>query len=77
MEYVLVFILGFSLGAFFAGYGAFLVIKEKFVRKGKPPKNGDILKDGHGSQVSIVCPQCGGRTMQIVRPGKIQCSECG
>jgi hypothetical protein len=23
------------------------------------------------------CPECGGLTMQVVRPGKVQCAKCG
>ena len=37
----------------------------------------DVLEDGYGSCWSAICPECGGRTMQIVRPGKVQCSKCG
>ena len=37
----------------------------------------DAIYDGFGSSVSVVCPMCGDRTMQVVRPGKFQCSECG
>ena len=36
----------------------------------------DIIYDGFGSSTSIVCPNCSGRTMQVVRPGDFQCSEC-
>ena len=37
----------------------------------------DTIADGHGSAWSIVCPDCGKRTMHVVRPGKVQCGECG
>lgn len=36
----------------------------------------DMIEDGFGNSISAYCPQCGGRTMQIVRPGKFQCWEC-
>ena len=35
----------------------------------------DTITDGY-STWSAVCPKCGGR-MQVVRPGCVQCSECG
>jgi len=34
------------------------------------------ITDGHGSTWSIVCPDCGERSMEVVRPGKVQCGEC-
>lgn len=37
----------------------------------------DIIEDGFGSAWSIVCPTCRRRSMQIVRPGKVQCGHCG
>jgi hypothetical protein len=37
----------------------------------------DLIDDGFGSSWSAYCAMCGKRTMQIVRPGKAQCSECG
>jgi len=36
----------------------------------------DVLEDGFGNMWSARCPRCGKKTMQIVRPGKVQCSEC-
>ena len=36
----------------------------------------DLVEDGFGSSVSIICPRCGGRTMQVVRPGDFRCSAC-
>jgi hypothetical protein len=38
---------------------------------------GDTIDDGFGMTCSVVCPDCGGRTMEVVRPGKVQCSRCG
>ena len=35
------------------------------------------LDDGFGSQWSNKCPNCGDFSMQIVRPGKVQCGNCG
>lgn len=37
----------------------------------------DTISDGFGLTCSVVCPQCGKRTMEVVRPGKVQCSNCG
>lgn len=34
------------------------------------------ISDGFGSSWSIICPECGQPTMVIVRPGKVQCTEC-
>ncbi|NQU42150.1 hypothetical protein HQ520_02610 [bacterium] len=34
------------------------------------------VSDGLGTTVSVVCPQCGARNMQVVRPGDIRCSTC-
>jgi len=36
----------------------------------------DTIEDGFGSVWSATCPNCGGKTMQVVRPGKVQCSQC-
>ena len=41
----------------------------------KPPE--DVIEDGFGNAWSAYCPECGQRTMQVIRPGKCQCSECG
>ena len=35
------------------------------------------LEDGFGNYCSVICEQCQQHTMQVVRPGKFQCSECG
>lgn len=35
-----------------------------------------ILFNGFGGSWSITCPECKKDTMQIVRPGKVQCSHC-
>jgi hypothetical protein len=37
----------------------------------------EIIEDGFGSAWSKRCPTCGENTMQVVRPGKVQCSNCG
>ena len=34
------------------------------------------IEDGFGSTWSIQCPECKNETMQVVRPGKVQCSKC-
>lgn len=43
----------------------------------KAEKEQVFLDDGFGNRCSIICPECGRPTMQIVRPGKFQCAECG
>ena len=42
----------------------------------KPPDK-DIVEDGFGSCWSAWCPMCRKKTMQVVRPGKVQCGYCG
>lgn len=37
----------------------------------------DIIYDGFGSAWSSTCPECGQKTMEVVRPGKVQCGNCG
>jgi len=37
----------------------------------------DIIDDGFGNQWSAYCAMCGRKSMQIVRPGKVQCKYCG
>jgi len=44
----------------------------------KPPiDSNETIEDGFGGVWSIVCPECNNKTMQIMRPGKVQCSKCG
>jgi hypothetical protein len=40
-------------------------------------KPDEIISDGFGSAWSIVCPECEKPIMQVVRPGKVQCPDCG
>jgi hypothetical protein len=35
------------------------------------------IEDGYGNAWSKTCPKCKQDTMQIIRPGKVQCGECG
>ncbi|KKK79506.1 hypothetical protein LCGC14_2832800 [marine sediment metagenome] len=37
----------------------------------------DFIDDGFGSQWDKKCAECGQRTMNVVRPGKAQCDNCG
>lgn len=37
----------------------------------------DTIEDGYGGAWSAWCPECGRKTMQIMRPGKVQCANCG
>ena len=39
-------------------------------------RKGDFVGDGY-AYISAWCPECGNKTMQVVRPGKFQCSKCG
>lgn len=43
-----------------------------------PPEEGggDTITDGFGSEWSAVCPTCKQKTMEVVRPGKVQCTNC-
>lgn len=40
------------------------------------PRINSIYND-HGNEWDAFCAECGERTMQIMRPGKAQCSNCG
>lgn len=37
----------------------------------------ETISDGFGSEWSAWCPECRNTTMQVVGPGKVQCSDCG
>lgn len=37
----------------------------------------DTVSDGLGSVWSAYCPECKRKSMEVVRPGKVQCSFCG
>jgi hypothetical protein len=45
--------------------------------KGGEGHDSNIIEDGFGSAWSAYCAMCGKKTMEIVRPGKVQCSNCG
>ena len=34
----------------------------------------DFISDGFGNYWSAYCPQCGRRSLEVVRPGKVQCA---
>lgn len=40
-------------------------------------KDDDTLEDGFGSVWSAWCPVCHNKSISVVRPGKVQCDECG
>ena len=40
-------------------------------------KKNDVIEDGFGNTWSAYCPECNKKTMQVVRPGKVQCTKCG
>jgi hypothetical protein len=37
----------------------------------------DQISDDSGNIWSATCPECNQKTMQVVRPGKVQCGNCG
>ena len=41
------------------------------------PEDDDTIDDGFGSVWSAWCCRCGEKSMSIVRPGKVQCGNCG
>ena len=49
---------------------------ENHVQKGTLDPE-DIIEDGFGSMWSAFCPRCGEKSMSVVRPGKVQCNNCG
>lgn len=42
----------------------------------KKIKNSKSISDGYGSNWSITCPMCKRDSMQVMRPGKVQCKYC-
>jgi len=44
---------------------------------GSSPSDNDLIEDGFGSKWSAWCSECKQKTMQVVRPGKAQCTNCG
>lgn len=36
----------------------------------------DIVDDGFGTSASVYCPECGKKSIYVVRPGDIRCSNC-
>ena len=43
----------------------------------KKSRDNSTIEDGFGSKWSAWCPQCGKKSMSVVRPGKVQCNNCG
>ena len=39
-------------------------------------ENPNTIEDGFGNSWSIMCPLCKNPSMHIIRPGKVQCSNC-
>lgn len=37
----------------------------------------ETISDGFGNTSSAICPTCGERSMEVVRPGREQCLLCG
>jgi len=42
-----------------------------------PPETAETIEDGFGSVWSRKCPECRRMSMEVVRPGKVQCVYCG
>ena len=51
-------------------------IEYDWMCKPRKPKDEEVLDDGFGMQCSPYCPDCGRKSMSIVRPGKVQCDLC-
>lgn len=39
--------------------------------------NPDTIEDGYGNSWNITCNNCKKDTMEVLKPGKVQCSNCG
>ena len=54
-----------------------LQYNKEYMSKNKLSKKvSKFITDGFGSTWSKKCPSCGKNTMQVVRPGKVQCKKC-
>lgn len=53
---------------------ALMAARRNGAKGGRPPKT---ITDGFGQTWAIKCPKCKRNTMEVVRPGKAQCSNCG
>lgn len=42
-----------------------------------PDEGQETISDGFGSSWSAYCCMCGQKTMFVVRPGKVECDQCG
>ena len=51
--------------------------KEKCQCEECQENRGDWIDDGHGNQWSAWCPECHQKSIVVVRPGKVQCINCG
>lgn len=47
------------------------------VMKGRNNEQIPTIEDGFGSCWSRKCAMCGRMSMEVVRPGKVQCNFCG
>lgn len=54
-----------------------LLADNKKLRERVAELENPIISDGFGSEWSQLCPECDMLTMQVVRPGKVQCAICG
>jgi hypothetical protein len=53
------------------------VASKALIGEGETTTPTDVITDGHGGRWSRTCPRCGKDTMHVVRPGEVQCRECG
>jgi hypothetical protein len=53
-------------------------IKRKISKSKKSaPNDRNFIEDDFGSSCNVICNRCFKPTMQVVRPGKFQCANCG
>jgi hypothetical protein len=53
------------------------VIVDKYQDSPAAQDEDPTIEDGFGSGWSKRCPECGELSMEVVRPGKVQCGRCG
>ena len=57
-----------------AGRAALIKLMADIIAEAEPTEQ---VSDGHGSTWSTSCPVCHTKSIEIVRPGKVQCTNCG
>jgi hypothetical protein len=56
---------------------AYDALNKEFRELDEAEDDSDTISDGFGSTWSSKCAMCGKNSVQIVRPGKVQCTNCG